>query len=44
MNEMNTEEIWLDTNNITATPTVLFNGYLFPDAYDVTDLKSILSI
>ena len=33
---------WIKTENITSTPTILFNGYPLPEGYDLNDLNNIL--
>lgn len=37
--EMNKHKEWLDKTDINATPTVLLNGYKFPEIYKIEDIK-----
>lgn len=42
--ELDMQNKWLEKNMITATPTVLFNGFIFPDLYEITDLKYLFDL
>ena len=42
VNLMKRQMQWIKTENITSTPTILFNGYLLPEGYDLNDLNNIL--
>lgn len=33
---------WLTKNNITSSPLILYNGYILPDEYKISDMKFIL--
>lgn len=37
--EMQRQIMWLNKYNIFKTPLVLYNGYTFPDEYDISDIK-----
>lgn len=39
LDEFEKQTHWLSFNQITATPTILFNGYRYPKTYDISDLK-----
>lgn len=42
-NEMDIQQKWLMECKLFSAPTLLFNGYLFPDEYDISDLSYILT-
>ena len=42
VNLMKRQMQWIKTENITSTPTILFNGYPLPEGYDLNDLNNIL--
>jgi len=42
-NKINKQKAWCEMVEVTATPTVLLNGYRLPDLYQLTDLKYMLT-
>jgi uncharacterized membrane protein len=43
-NEFHKHKEWIHKTNITATPTILFNGYRLPDEYVIEDMKYFYDI
>lgn len=44
LSEFQKHKDWISENKITATPTILFNGYELPEKYKVEDLKHFCSV
>ncbi|MEE0521533.1 MAG: peptidase C39, partial [Bacteroidaceae bacterium] len=42
--EMEKHRIWREKTSLTATPTVLVNGYILPQEYELEDLAMIANI
>jgi predicted DsbA family dithiol-disulfide isomerase len=40
--KIDTQKAWCKMAEVTATPTMLLNGYRLPDLYQLTDLKYML--
>lgn len=40
--KLSSEKAWADEAKITATPTLFFGGYKFPDIYQIEDLEVLL--
>jgi ligand-binding sensor domain-containing protein/Fe-S cluster biosynthesis and repair protein YggX len=41
-NKINKQKAWCELAEVTATPTMLLNGYRLPSVYQLTDLKYML--
>ena len=41
-NKINRQKAWCEMAQISATPTILLDGYKLPDGYQLTDLKYML--
>lgn len=37
--ELTLQKQWIEQNKLTATPYLLFDGYVFPKEYEITDLE-----
>lgn len=40
--EMTRQKEWIRRSRLTATPYVLFNGYVFPPEYEITDIAYLM--
>ena len=40
--KMDKQKAWCEMAEVTATPTMLLNGYRLPDLYQLPDLKYML--
>ena len=36
--EIKKHESWKNNNNLNKTPTILFNGYILPEQYEIEDI------
>lgn len=44
MQEMKRHDTWKEMNKISATPTILINGYLLPDKYKIEDMIEFVDL
>jgi len=42
--EFQKHEAWKEKTKLTATPTLLVNGYKLPDNYKIEDLKNFADV